>query len=68
MAEAKRSCSAATGISGSRGEQDLELADIPMENKTVSGHLKRETYSSRSCPWGMELDLLWCGAAECFLL
>lgn len=66
MAEAERSCSAATGISDSRGVQKLVFWSV--ETKTVSGYLCRETHPSRSCPWGMELDLLWYGAAECFLL
>lgn len=53
MAEAERSCSAATGISDSRGEQNLVLADPSVETKTVSGSLCREPHPSRSCLWGM---------------
>lgn len=49
MAEAERSHSAAMGISDSRGEQNLVLADTSMETKTVSSYLCRETHPSRSC-------------------
>ena len=62
MAGGERSCSAPTSISCSRGGHNITLAEKSVETITVSGHLHRETCSSRSCPWGMDCVCLVMGA------
>lgn len=66
MAEGERSCSAPTGISHSRGQRNLVLAEMTMETKTVPGHLCRESCPSRSCPRGMGCICLVMGLLDAF--
>lgn len=68
MAVGEQSRSAPTGISHSRGEQNLALAEMFVETSSVPGHLCRETRPVRSCPRGVDCICLIMGLLDalCF--